>query len=57
MLGLLKSRKFWIAIIAVVQTILLDGLGVSMEIWGIIDGIAAVLIGSIAWEDAAAKSK
>lgn len=53
--GLLKSRKFWLAVVGVVQVIVLDALGVAPEIWAAIEALIVVLIGTIAIEDAAAK--
>lgn len=53
---LLKSRKFWLAVFALVQTVVLHYVDVPKDIWMSIDGVVAVLIASIAWEDAAEKS-
>lgn len=57
LLSLLKSRKFWIAVIAITQTVVF-GLIPSFppEIWAAIDALAVVLIGAIAHEDAARHS-
>ena len=49
--SLLKSRKFWLAIVGVVQVIVLDGLGIAPEIWQAVAALLAVLIGAIAVED------
>jgi hypothetical protein len=54
--GLLHSRKFWLAILAVAQSIALEALGMEPELWLAIDGVLLVLINSIAKEDAAEKS-
>ena len=55
-LSLFKSRKFWLAVIGVIQTVFFffwpdapDGL------WEAINTILLILIGAIAVEDAAAK--
>lgn len=53
---LLKSRKFWLAVFALVQTVVLHYVDVPKDIWMSIDGVVVVLIASIAWEDAAEKS-
>lgn len=54
--GLLKSRKFWLAVFALVQTLVFQFLPqFPKEIWQAIDGIVAVLIASIAIEDAGSK--
>lgn len=57
MASLLKSRKFWLAIVGVVQTVLFQYVpSFPKEVWLSIDGLLIVLIGSIAAEDAAEKS-
>lgn len=53
--GLLESRKFWLAVFGIVQAVVLHYLNVPEEIWQSIAGLVAVLIGSIAVEDAALK--
>lgn len=53
--SLLRSRKFWVAVVGALGTIAMNGAGVSPEVWGAIDVLLMTLIGSIAWEDAAAK--
>ena len=61
--GLLQSRKFWLLILAFVvdlATLVVGQLaGLDQEfilkLIGIFSGMAAVIIGSIAWEDAAEK--
>ena len=51
---LLRSRKFWIALVAVVQSIIFAVWpGFPPDVWVAIDALAAVLIASIAYEDAA----
>ena len=52
MSSLLKSRKFWLAVFGVLQSVVLHYLQVPDEIWQSIAGLVAVLIGSIALEDA-----
>lgn len=54
--GLLKSRKFWLAVFGIAQALVLHYLSVPDEIWQSIAALVAVLIGSIAAEDVAAKS-
>lgn len=56
MVPIWKSRKFWLAIVGVVQVIVLDGLGLNPEIWQAIAGLIGVLIAGIALEDAGAKA-
>lgn len=53
--GLLRSRKFWLAVFAVAQIILFQFVDVPDELWQAIAAIVAVLIGAIAVEDAGAK--
>jgi len=56
MLGaLLRSRKFWLTVIAVLQTVLLQYFGVSQELWQAINTLLMALVGFIAVEDAAQK--
>ena len=57
MLGaLLRSRKFWLAIVALAQTILCQFVPqFPQEVWLYINGVLAVLIAAIAVEDAAEK--
>lgn len=51
--SLLASRKFWIAIVALVQTIVFQFFPqFPKETWMAIDAVCAVLIGAIAHEDA-----
>ncbi len=54
--SLFQSRKFWLALFAVVQTIAFSLIpDFPVEVWQAIDGLIAVLITMIAVEDAAAK--
>jgi len=55
MSSLLYSRKFWLAVVGVVQAIVLHYFAVPDDIWQAIMALIAVLIGSIAVEDAAMK--
>ena len=56
MAGLLKSRKFWLAVFGVVQAIVLYYVDVPEEIWQTIAALVAVLIAGIAVEDAGEKA-
>jgi hypothetical protein len=57
MKGLLVSRKFWLAVFALVSTIVFQFLPqFPKEVWQAIDALIGVLIASIAIEDAGAKS-
>ena len=56
MKSLLYSRKFWLAVFAVAQTVLFQFVPTfPPAVWQAIDGLVAVLIAAIATEDAAAK--
>ena len=52
---LLRSRKFWLALFGVIQTIVLHYLSVPQDIWMAIDALVGVLISAIAVEDYAEK--
>jgi hypothetical protein len=54
--SLLKSRKFWLAVVGVVEVLVLDYLGVPSDIWQAIAALIGVVIAGIAIEDAGAKS-
>jgi hypothetical protein len=54
--ALFRSRKFLIALFAVIQALVLHYVNVDPEVWGSISALAAVLIASIAYEDGQAKS-
>jgi hypothetical protein len=57
MSSLLRSRKFWLAVVGVVQTVLFQFVpSFPRELWQSIDVLLAVLIASIAVEDAGAKA-
>ena len=54
--SLLRSRKFWLAVLAMGQTILFQFVpDFPDEVWLSINAVLTVLIGSIAVEDAAEK--
>jgi arginine exporter protein ArgO len=53
---LLYSRKFWLAVVAVAQTVVLHYLKVEPDVWQAIDLLIGVVIAGIAAEDAAAKA-
>mgnify|MGYP000855920015 CR=1 FL=1 len=54
---LLRSRKFWLAVVAVVQTILFQYVPeFPKEVWLSINALLGVLIATIAAEDFAEKS-
>lgn len=51
--SLFASRKFWIAVFGLVQTIVFNFIPTfPKEVWMSIDALCAVVIGSIAYEDA-----
>ena len=52
---LLRSRKFWLAVFGVVQTVVLYYFEVPQDIWVAIDVLVGVLISTIAVEDYAEK--
>ena len=51
-----KSRKFWFAVVAVVQTVVLHYFNIDQEIWIAIDALIVTVITGIAIEDAGEKS-
>ena len=55
MKSLLGSRKFWLAVFAIVQALVLHYLSVPDDVWQAIVGVVMLLIGGIAVEDAALK--
>lgn len=56
MSSLFKSRKFWLSVIAVIQTVVFSTLpNFPAEVWQAINVILLFLVGMIAVEDAAAK--
>ena len=50
--SLLVSRKFWLAVFGIIQSVVLHYLSVPDEIWQSIAALVGVLIASIAIEDA-----
>ena len=56
MYNFFKSRKFWLAVLGVVQTIVAHYFEVPQDIWLAIDGLLVSLIMGIAIEDAGAKA-
>ena len=52
---LLHSSKFWLAVFALVQAVVLHYLDVPDEIWQAVAGVIVVVIAGIAAEDVAAK--
>lgn len=53
--SLLRSRKFWLAVFGLGQTIVLHLVNVDPAVWQAIDALVIVLIAAIAGEDMAAK--
>lgn len=54
--SLLRSRKFWLAFLALVQTIVFSTLpGFSDQVWQSIDALLVILILTYTVEDAAAR--
>lgn len=51
--GLMYSRKFWLAVFAVVQAVVLHFLDVPQEVWQSVVALVMVLIAAIAYEDGA----
>jgi len=56
MVPIYKSRKFWLAVYGVVQTLVLHYLAVPVDIITAVDALVVVVIASIAYEDAAYKA-
>jgi hypothetical protein len=54
-IALAHSRKFWLLVFAVVQTLVAAYLNVRPEVWGAIDALIVFAINAIAKEDAAEK--
>ena len=54
--SLFQSRKFYIALFALIQSVVLHYFQVPEEIWQGINGLAMVLIAGIAIEDAGEKA-
>ena len=43
----IRSAEFWLAVVALLQTILLNYLGVPQDIWQAVNAILLVLIGAL----------
>lgn len=55
--ALAHSRKFWLAVFGVAQAVIFQLFpNIPDSLWQSIVALVMVLIGSIAWEDAASKS-
>lgn len=54
--SLLGGRKFWLAVVALLQTIVMAFTDVPLELWLSVDALLVAVIVTIAWEDAAMKS-
>lgn len=55
-LSLFRSRKFWLAMVGIAQTVLFNLVpNFPDEIWQAINALLLVLIATYAWEDAAVK--
>lgn len=52
---LIVSRKFWLALLAILHTIVTTSLGAPAELWLPVNGLLGAVILTLAWEDAAAK--
>jgi len=50
---LLTNRQFWVAVLALIQTIVLNYLNVPPEIWASIDAILVIVISVYTVEDVA----
>lgn len=51
--GLLRSRAFWLAIVAAVQTVVAHYLAIPDDIWQAINALVMVIIAKMTIEDAA----
>ena len=51
---LLKSRRLWLAVVAVIQTVALQTSGVDPAIWQTINAVIVVLIAILTVDDTAA---
>jgi len=54
-MSIFRSRKFYLALFAVVQALVFNYFDVDPEVWQSIAALVAVLIASIAYEDGATK--
>ena len=55
-MSIFKSRKFWLAVFGVVQTIVAHYLQIPQDIWISVNALIMVVIVGITVEDAAEKS-
>jgi len=54
-MSIFRSRKFWLAVFAVAEIVVLHYFQVPEVVWGAITAVILWLIGTIAVEDAAKK--
>jgi hypothetical protein len=54
-MGLLRSRKFMLAVLGVVNTLVSHYLDIPPDVWQSVDALLLAVIAGIALEDAAAK--
>jgi len=54
--NLLMGRKFWLALVAVLQSCIFAFTTVPKELWLSVDALLVAVILTIAWEDAAVKA-
>lgn len=52
-MALIRSKQFWVAVLALIQTLVLNYLHVPAEIWASIDAILVVVIGTFTVEQVA----
>lgn len=52
-MALLRNRQFWVAVLALLQTVVLNYLNVPAEIWASIDAILVVVISAYTVEQVA----
>lgn len=52
-MALLRNRQFWVAVLALLQTVVLNYLNVPAEIWASVDAILVVVIGAYTVEQVA----
>lgn len=55
MTSLLRNRSFWMAVLALAQTLVLKYAGVDSDVWMSINAILLVVIANFTIEDAAEK--
>jgi len=54
--SLFKSRKLWLALLAILQSCIMAFTNVPIELWLSIDALLVAVILAIAWEDSAMKA-